>query len=84
MRERDARVPAGTGTTAARDIESQHGYGAPGIMKSCAETEGCYAAARGDARGLRHRVYATGLPSWARYREFIPGKGKAPAPGNSE
>ncbi|MBN2078959.1 MAG: hypothetical protein JW838_08330 [Spirochaetes bacterium] len=72
------RMTAGTEPLAARDTGGRAGYGRPTIMNAEGERHACYGAARGDARGWRHRLYATGIPSWARYREFIPGIRKAP------
>lgn len=78
MKGDHGRIPAGTGPLAARDAGGRAGYGRPTIMNAEGERHACYGAARGDARGWRHRLYATGIPSWARYREFVPGIRKAP------
>lgn len=73
MKGDHGRIPAGSGRLTGRETGVQAGYGRPTIMTAEGEGHACYGAARGDARGWRHRLYATGIPSWERFQEYLPG-----------
>ncbi len=73
MKGDHGRIPARTGRLTGRETGDLAGYGRPTIMTAEGGRHACYGAARGDARGWRHRLYATGIPSWERFQEYLPG-----------
>jgi hypothetical protein len=70
----DRTGPLGMGPRTGRGAGSCAGYQTPGYMSSVGG-RGFWGRGRGGGRGWCHWLYATGLPFWARFREYaLPGQ----------